>query len=74
MFTTYTGPDARVLDPSVTRPVRTIAFAYRLVGRICMVRPGVVIWKGSWLGSQSCRAICSRIRSIASPGFNSLGW
>jgi len=43
----YTGPDARVLDSSVTRPVGTRAFGYRLVGRICMVRSGVVSWQGS---------------------------
>jgi len=44
---TYTGPDARVLDSSVTRPVGTIAFEYRLVRRICMVRSGVVSRQGS---------------------------
>jgi len=47
VFTTYTGPDAGVLDSSVTRPVGTIAFGYRLVGRICMVRSGVVSRQGS---------------------------
>ena len=46
MFTTYTAPDALVLDSSLTRPVGTIPFGYRLVGRISMVRSGVVSRQG----------------------------
>jgi len=47
VITTYTGPDAQVLDSSVTRTVGTIAFGYRLVGRICMVRSEGVSRQGS---------------------------
>ena len=47
VFTKYTGPDTRMLDSSVTRPVGTIAFGYRLVWRICMVRSGEVSRQGS---------------------------
>jgi len=44
---TYTVPDARVLDSSITRPVETIGFRSRLVGRIYMVSLGVVSLEGS---------------------------
>jgi len=46
VFMTYTGPDAQVLHSSVTRPVGTIAFGYRLVRTVCMVRSGVVSGNG----------------------------